>query len=148
LGEILKMAIYVPDEGAASFLANSLNNTFPVGGANLTLKLFCNNLTLDDADTATAFVEAAGGGYSAKTLTAGNWVDSIVGGIAQVAYPTQTFTFTGPLTTNTTIYGYYVVDDDNTLKFADLFTEGVEPTDAGNYIRITIVFQGSKGGPS
>jgi hypothetical protein len=142
------MAIYVPDEGAASFLANSLNNSFPAGGDDLTLKLFCNNLTLDDADTAATFTEAAGGGYAAKTLTAGNWVESIVGGIAQVAYPTQIFTFTGPLTTNTTIYGYYVVDADNTLKFADLFTVGIEPTDDGNYINITIIFQGSKGGPS
>jgi hypothetical protein len=142
------MAIYVPDEGAASFLANSLNSSFPAGGDDLTLKLFCNNLTLDDADTAATFVEAAGGGYSAKILSAGSWVDSVVGGIAQVAYPTQTFTFTGPLTTNTTIYGYYVIDADGTLKFADLFTEGVEPTDAGNYINITIAFQGSKGGPT
>jgi len=142
------MAIYVPDEGALSFLSNSLGNSFPVGGANLTLKLFCNNTTLSDSDTAATFVEAAGGGYSAKTLTAGSWVVSSVGGIAQAAYPTQTFTFTGPLTTNTTIYGYYVVDADGTLKFADLFTEGVEPTDDGNYINISIVFQGSKGGPT
>jgi hypothetical protein len=148
LGEGVKMAIYVPDEGAASFLANSLNNSFPAGGANLTLKLFCNNITLSDTDTTTTFTEAAGGGYSAKTLIAGSWVDSVVGGIAQSAYPTQTFTFTGLLTTNAIIYGYYVVDADATLKFAELFTEGVEPTDDGNYINITIIFKGSKGGPS
>jgi hypothetical protein len=142
------MTINVPDEGARSFLENSLNGAFPAGGVNLTLKLFCNNISLSDSDTAATFVEATGGDYAAKTLVAGDWVDSVTGGIAQAAYPMQTFTFTGPLTTNTIIYGYYVVDDDNTLKFADLFTEGIEPIDNGNYINITVIFQGSKGGPS
>lgn len=142
------MTINVPDVGAESFLANAFNADFPSGGSNLTLKLFCNNISLTDADTAATFTEATGGGYAAKTLTAGSWVISTVGGIAQAAYLIQTFTFTGPLTTNSTVYGYYVVDADNTLKFAELFTEGVEPTDAGNYISITPIFQGSKGVPN
>ena len=60
-----------------------------------------------ETDTAATYTEAAGGGYASKTLAGANW--SITGGNPSVAsYAAQTTTFTGPLTTNPTIYGYFV----------------------------------------
>jgi hypothetical protein len=142
------MAIVLADVGAASFLKAYFNNVWPAGGKNLTLKLYATNVTPSDTSIASSFTEAAGGGYASKTLTNGSWTESNVGGIEQVAYSTaQTFSFTGPLTTNTTIYGYYIVDADGVLVYAEAqapFT----PANNGDNIVITPAFQLSRGTPS
>ncbi len=139
----------VPDVGAAELLEIVFNNSRPAGGNNLTLKLFCNNTALSDSDTSATFTEASGGGYAAITLTNGSWTVAGDGSSIETAsYAEQTWTFTGALTTNTTVYGYYVVDADDTLIFAELFDSGVTPATSGNYISVTPKFQASKGTPS
>lgn len=139
----------IPDEGAQAILEIVCNDTRPAGGNNLTLKLFCNDITLSDSDTDSTFTEASGGGYAAITLTSGSWtVASDGSGVMTASYAEQTFTFTGPLTTNTTVYGYYVVDADDTVICAELFDSGVTPVANGNYIAVTPQLQASKGTPS
>ena len=141
------MAIQLADVGAASLLKAYFNNVWPAGGKNLTLKLFATNVTPSDTSTAGSFTEATGGGYAAKTLTNGSWTESNVGGIEQVAYAQQTFGFTGALTTNTTVYGYYIVDADGVLVYAEAqapFT----PANNGDQITLTPTFQASKGTPT
>ena len=139
--------LVLADAGAASLIKAYFNNTWPAGGKSLTLKLFATNVTPTDASTAGSFTEAAGGGYAAKTLTNGSWTESNVGGIEQVAYAAQTFTFTGALTANPTIYGYYVVDADGVLVYAEA-QASFTPANNGDNITITPTFQASKGTPA
>jgi len=100
------MTILVPNTGeviALSYLTNKV--AIP---ENLVYKLFATNVTPAETDTAVSYTEAAGGGYAAKTLTGANW--TVTGGApSSAAYAAQTYTFTGALTTNATIYGYFVI---------------------------------------
>lgn len=141
------MSIIVADEGVEAMLNIMFNNVWPTS-KDLTLKLYCNDKTPVDTDAATDYTEAAGGGYTAKTLTNGSWVLSTVIGIVQAAYAQQVFTFTGELTTNLTVYGYYIVDDDGVLQWAERFDTAATPYINGNHIDVTPIFQGSKGSVS
>ena len=141
------MSLILADSGAAALLKAYYNNVWPAGGKNLTLKLFATNVTPTDASTAGSFTEATGGGYAAKTLTNGSWTESNVGGIDQVAYAAQTFTFTGALTTNPTVYGYFIVDADGNLVYAEA-QAAFTPANNGDNIQITPTFQASKGMPA
>lgn len=142
------MALVLADIGADEFLKVYFNNDRPAGGNNLTLKLFATNVTPADTDTAGTYTEANGGGYSSKTLTNGSWTVSTGNDPSDAVYAEQTFTFTGPLTTNTTIYGYFVVDADGTLVWAEKFATSFTPTNNGDQLKLTPKFQLSKGTPS
>lgn len=139
------MAIITSDLGAQKILDAFFNQT----SNDLTLKLFTNDITPTDTNVAGDFTEAAGGGYAAKTLSAGSWTDSVTGGIAQVAYAKQTFTFTGALNGGASIYGYYVIDGAGTLIYSEKRNAGAfTPIDNGDYYEVTPVYKGSKGTPS
>ena len=137
------MAIVLADVGAAKILTQY----FITSAANLTLKLFATNVTPADTDTAGTYTEASGGGYVAKTLSAASWTESNVAGIEQVAYASQVFTFTGALTTNPTIYGYYVVDAGGVLIYAEAAT-AFTPANNGDAYTVPPKFQLSKGTPT
>lgn len=93
---------------------------------NVTLKLFSNNLTPDEATTTGSFTEVVGGGYAAKTLVVANWV--ITPGAPGVAlYAVQAFNFTGVTNAPGTIYGYYVVDTDGVTLWCERFEASVLP---------------------
>jgi len=139
--------IYTPDAGLLADLDILFNNSWPTS-KDLTLKLYCNNVTITDSTAAGDFTEATGGGYADKTLTNGSWTVSNSGGIPTAVYAEQVFTFTGSLDTNLVVYGYYVVDDDGLLKWAEPFTTPCSPVSSGNHIDITPKFQKSKGTPS
>lgn len=111
---------------------------------NLTLKLYSNNITPGETDTAATYTEVAGGGYASKTLTAASWTvtpDAPTVGL----YAAQDFTFTGVTDAPGTIYGYYVVDAANVLRWAERFDAGVVPFTPvlGSVIRITPRFEAS-----
>ena len=71
---------------------------------NLILRLYTNNITPGETDTAATYTEASGNGYAAITLTGASWT---VTGTAptSIGYAEQTFTFTGALGN---VYGYYL----------------------------------------
>lgn len=142
------MSLVLADVGAAALLNRAFKNSFPGGGAGLTLKLFCNDYTPLDSSIASNFTEASGGGYAAKALAYGSWTESNVGGIEQVAYAAQAFVFTGALTTNPTVYGYFVVDADGTLLFAERLPAAFTPASNNDELDVTPVFQLSKGTPT
>src|SRR5581483_9133582 len=73
---------------------------------DLVYRLFVNNITPADTDIASTYTEASGGGYAPKTLTGANWTTT-QGAPSHADYAQQIWTFTGPLTGNATIYGYY-----------------------------------------
>lgn len=103
------------------------------------LKLFANNRTPAAADTEANYTEATGGGYAAKALTAANWSDA-GGDPITASYAQQTFTFTGALTTNPTIYGYYVVDNNGLLIYVERLATPFTPANAGDTLAVTLTF--------
>ena len=139
------------DQGASQILTSYFNNTLP-SNKNLQLKLFCNNITPSDTDTTSTYTECSGGGYTTggAVLTNGSWTVSASGDIEQAAYAQQTFTFTGPLTTNTTIYGYYIVDNAGTpnVIYVQLLNAPMTPVNNGDALKITPIFQLSHGTPA
>lgn len=135
------------DTGAEMMLKAILNNVWPAGGKNWTIKLYTNNYTPLDTSTAGNFTEATGGGYASKTLTNGSWT---VGSAAlrQGTYAKQTWTFTGALTGNPTIYGYNVVDADGVHVDAQLLSQPFTPINNGDPLSVTPVFALSFGTPA
>lgn len=142
------MALTLVDVGADEFLKVYFNNDRPAGGNNHTLKLFTNDVTPADTDVAGTYTEATGGGYAALPLTNGSWTVTVGNDPSDAVYAQQTFTFTGALTTNPTVYGYFVVDADGTLVWAERLTAAFTPANNGDNIKITPKFQMSKGTPS
>lgn len=129
------MSIVVPNVGEEIVLDKYLDEP-------LTLKLYSNNYTPVEGSTNANFTEVAGGGYAAKTLAVANWV--VTPGDPTVAlYAQQTFAFTGPTTAPGTIYGYYVVDALNVVRWAERFPAANVPFTpvAGSSIRITPRFE-------
>ena len=142
------MALVLVDVGADEFLKVYFNDDRPTGGNNLTLKLFATDVTPADTDVAGTYTEATGGGYAALPLTNGSWTVTVGNDPSDAVYAQQTFTFTGALTTNPTVYGYFVVDADGTLVWAERLTAAFTPANNGDNIKITPKFQMSKGTPS
>lgn len=142
------MAMVLMDTGATQIANSYFKKTNPTAGNNLTLKLFVNDITPADDDVIGDYTEATGGGYAAKTLTASSFTVSTVADIVQAAYAQQQFVFTGALSTNTTIYGAYVVDADGVLICAEKAAATYTPSNNGDMYAVTPVFQISKGTPT
>lgn len=88
--------------------------------------LFTSNITPADGDTAATYTaaEAAGGGYARKALTKATWVVTA----NPITYPAQTWTFTGPLTGNAVIYGYFILRATTLdLVYSENFGSGFQP---------------------
>ena len=142
------MALVLADVGAGIILNAFFNNSWAAGGKNLTLKLFVTDVTPAQNSTAGSFTEASGGGYSSKTLSNGSWTVNAAGDPPVASYAQQTWTFTGPLTTNGTVYGYYIVDADGTLLYAEKFSQSFTPANNGDQILLTPRFELSSGTPT
>lgn len=141
------MSLVLADVGADAILEAYFNNTWPTS-KDLTLKLFVTNVTPGNTDTNATYTEAVGGGYAAKTLTNGSWTVADSGGIMQATYAAQSFVFTGPLTTNLIVYGYYIIDDDNNLIVAETLSANYTPSNNGDTLIINPVIQLSYGTPA
>lgn len=142
------MALILSDVGADAFLKARFNNTWPVADKNLHLKLFVNDIgTITDTTAVGDFVEAVGGGYAEKVLLSGSWVIDPSHDPSDAIYEEQAFVFTGPLTTNPNIYGYYVVDSDGVLQWSEEIPP-FSPVSNGDQLAITLKFQLSKGTPT
>lgn len=105
---------------------------------SLTIKLYSNDITPAETDSAATYNVVTGGGYADLTLTYANWV--ITGGDPSSAvYPAIQFTFTGPSAAPSTVYGYYILDSGNVLRGSERFPESVVPfyPITGSIIRIT-----------
>jgi hypothetical protein len=142
------MSLVLADIGADAILAAYFNNSFPAANKHLTLKLFATNVAPADTSASASFTEAAGGGYASITLSSGSWTVAAANDPSDAVYAEQTFTFTGALTTNGTIYGYYVVNAENTLIWAEALSATFTPANNGDTLKITPKFQLSKGTPS
>lgn len=127
------MTILVPNTGEVLALEYLVNKTAP---QNLKYQLFATNVTPAETDTAATYTIAAGGGYADITLTGASWTAS-AGAPSSISYAQQTWTFTGALTTNTTVYGYIaVLATAGTLVLAETFTS-FTPANNGDNIKLT-----------
>jgi len=108
------MALIVPDSVEVITLNNLLSSP-------LKIRLYGNNVTPSGSSSTAAFNEIAGGGYANVALLLADW--DITSGISQAIYNTiLTWTFTGPVDSPGSIYGYYVTrDSDNQLMWAQRF---------------------------
>ena len=95
------MTLLVPDVGEGRMLRAIVNNTAP---ENLVLRLYTNNITPAETDTAGTYTEATGSGYASITLTGASW-SFTQGAPSYASYAEQTFTFSGALGN---VYGYYL----------------------------------------
>lgn len=109
------MTLVVPEVGEALML------TAIVSYKALTLKLYSNNYTPVDGSVAGDFTEVAGGGYADIDLSAASW--TIGGGAPGVAVYNsfQNFQFTGATNAPGTVYGYYLINSDGVLIWAERF---------------------------
>jgi hypothetical protein len=96
------MALNFPDTGENIALEALVNKTAP---QNLVLRLYQNNITPSDTDTAGTYTEATFAGYSAATLTGASWNAASGGSIAYSSQLAFTRSTTG---SPQSIYGYYV----------------------------------------
>jgi len=114
-----------------------------------TLHLFCNNYTPVRGMIPSSFTEASGGGYAAITLAHGSWTEETGDTPRQIQQANQTFTFTGALTTNTTVYGYYVTNAAGAVVlWAQLLDAPFTPANNGDNIVVPVKLQASGGTPS
>jgi hypothetical protein len=128
------MTLLVPRSGEAFALSYFVGKT--ASTESLRYKLFATNITPSETDTAATYTEAAGGGYADILLTAANWTVT-QGAPSSAAYAQQSYTFTGPLTTNLTIYGYYAVRATTLdLALAEAFSS-FTPSNNGDKILLT-----------
>ncbi len=142
------MSLIAVDVGCDVILKAFFNNSWAAGGKNLTIKLFATNVTPADTSIASSFTEASGGGYASKTLTNGSWTVTVSNDPSDAVYAAQTWTFTGPLTTNPVVYGYYVVNADGVLIYAEKLGTAFTPHNNGDQLLITPTFRMSKGTPA
>ena len=142
------MAIVLADVGADIILKAYFNNSWAGGGKDLTMKLYTNNYIPLDTSVAGDFTEAAGGGYAAVTLSNASWTVATGNDPSDAVYAQQTWTFTGALSGTATVYGYFVVDADGVLVFAEKFDYSYTPAKNGDQLKITPKFQLSKGTPA
>lgn len=128
------MTLLVPNVGENIALSYLVGKTTTV--RDLIYRLFATNVTPAETDVAGTYTEAAGGGYASKTLTGASWTVTN-GAPTEAAYAQQTWTFTGVLTTNPTVYGYYVTRvTDADLVLSETFTS-FTPANNGDQILLT-----------
>lgn len=126
------MAIVVPNNGEGDFLSYFVNKSSP---ENLVLRLFTNNITPAETDTAATYTEASGFGYAAITLTGASWTVT-EGAPSNASFAQQTFTFTGALGN---VYGYHCTRvTSGRIAYSERFTDGpYNIANNGDQIKIT-----------
>lgn len=122
------MTLVVPNIAEQAILTKYLNQQF-------TLRLYSNNIIPGETNTAETFIEVAGGGYVPKSLVFAGWTISALG---VATYAAQDFSFSGVTNSPGTIYGYYLLDANSIIAWAERFAEGVVPftPGVGSIIRV------------
>jgi hypothetical protein len=126
------MALNVPDVGENKIAAMIVNKGAP---EDLVLKLFSNNITPADSDTAASYTECNFPGYAAITLPGASW-STPSGGTTTFAERTFTRNVTG---TPQNVYGYYVVQlTSGVLMWSERDASGpFAMTNNGDTVRVT-----------
>ena len=141
------MALKFTDVGAGLVLTAYLKNGWPAGGKDLTIHLYKTNTALSDTNVLGDFTENGITGGGGKTLSNGaGWTVQTAAPPPSATYSAQTWTFTAAF--GDTIYGYYIIDADSNLLWAEALTAPFTPANNGDQLTITPKLCMSEGTPS
>ena len=125
------MSLLVPNNGEGDALQYFVNRATP---ENLVLRLFSNNITPAETDTAATYTELAVAGYAAITLTGASWGAPSEGAPSSIAYAQQTFNFSAAGST----YGYYMTRfTSGRIALAERDGAGVFTFNSGDSYKVT-----------
>lgn len=128
------MTLLVQNNGEGDFLSYGLNKGTP---ENLILRLYANNITPAETDTAGTYTEATFTGYSAATLTGASWTIT-EGAPSSAAYAQQTFTRSSTGSTESEYGYYYTRASSGRIVCSERFSDGpYAMTNNGDNIKIT-----------
>lgn len=129
------MTLLVPNNGEGDALEYFVNRAAP---ENLSLRLYQNNITPAETDTAATYTVATFTGYANITLVGATWGAPSEGAPSSIAYAQQTFTSSADQATQSQ-YGYYMVRvTSGRIALAERFSDGPYPvTNNGDNIKIT-----------
>jgi hypothetical protein len=128
------MTLLVPNAGEDLALGCFLNKYTPQDGR---LKLFKNNITPAETDTAATYTESTFTGYVSILMAGASWTIT-PGAPTLAAFAQQTFTLSADIATENQ-YGYFVVQTTSgTLMWAERFSDGPYPmTTNGDNVKVT-----------
>lgn len=128
------MTLLVPNNGEGRILNNFLNKVAP---QDWTLKLYKNNITPSETDTAATYTDSTFTGYAAKNLVAANWTVT-EGAPSDGSAPQQTFASSADQAAEL-CYGYFFVQTvSGIIGWAERFTNGpYSIANNGDEIRVT-----------
>lgn len=128
------MALVVPTASENEMLKTLLGVSNP---EDLVLRLFVNNITPGDSDTAATYTEMSTLGYASKSLAKGSWsVAQNASNKAEGSYAQQSWAFSAG--TAVTVYGYYITRaTTGDLWYAERFTTPHTVQNTGDTIRVT-----------
>lgn len=128
------MALLVPNNGEGDALQYFVNKATP---QDLVLKLYQNNVTPGETDTAATYTEATFTGYASVSLTGANWTVT-EGAPSSASYAQQTFTSSANQSQQL-IYGYFLVRaSSGRIAYAERFTDGpYSIANNGDAIKVT-----------
>lgn len=122
------MAFVVCNNGEGDALRAIVAHT---AATNLVLKLFSNNVTPAETDTAATYTEADFSGYAAATLTGASWTIT-EGAPSNAAYAEQSFTADGSIAALQNIYGAFMVRATSGRLFAAQDFSAARPVENEN----------------
>lgn len=124
------MPLVFPNNGEGDGLKFFLNFSAP---ENLVLRLYSNNITPSETDTAATYTELAVSGYAAINLAGASW--SIVEGApSSASFAEQTFTFTA----GGSLYGcFFTRASSGRLAAAELDAVGIYNFGSGSTYKVT-----------
>jgi hypothetical protein len=125
--------LVVPNQGEQILLDAATGKT---PATSWTLRLFATDHTPAKTDTEADYIEAAGGDYAPFPLNAANWATT-PGSPTLTRYLLRTFSFTGALTGNPTVYGYYISRDSGGIVYAERFAQPFTPANPGDAVDVT-----------
>lgn len=129
------MALMIPRIGQSDGLQYFVNKAAP---QDLVMRLFKNDITPAETDTAASYTEATFTGYAAITLTGASWGAPVQGTPSNISYAQQTFTSSATQASQS-IYGYYYTRfTSGNLAGAERFSGAPFPiANNGDNIKIT-----------
>src|SRR4051794_41152636 len=128
------MTLVVPNNGEGDALAYLVNKSAP---QDLVLKLFRNNVTPAETDTAASYTEADFTGYSSISLAGASWTVT-EGAPSDASYAQQTFSSSANQSAQQ-IYGYFLVRaSSGRIAWAERFADGPYAiANNGDQIKVT-----------
>lgn len=125
------MPLVIPNNGEGDALEYFVNRAAP---QNLVLRLFSNNITPAETDTAGTYTELAVSGYASVTLTGASWNAPSEGAPSSISYAQQTFNFSA----SGTLYGaFYTRASSGRIAMAERDPAGAFVFNSGDSYKVT-----------